>query len=181
MENKMRVIEKVIATLLCLPFLLIISITPADANLSANTNNTTAMSWKTGIFSVAPETSTNIAVATTGIKSIPAGSGGLDFFFYYLNTGTINISAFTRTITLTAGNATGSTFDSCPIGKTYNNPTQCSDFSAPTTITLTGTGPALSAGQWQPIHIFVNKNTAAYTIASNVTSSQLRAPVNSVS
>lgn len=177
----MRATKKVIATLLCLPILIALSITPADANLNTKANNTTAMSWTTGIFSVAPETSTNIAVATTGIKSIPAGSGGIDFFFYYLNKGTINISAFTRTITLTAGNGNGSIFDSCPIGKTYNTPTQCSDFSAPTTISLTGTGPVLSAGQWQPIHIFVSKNTAAYTIASKVTSSQLRTPVNSVS
>jgi len=181
MEKKMRVTKKVIATLLCLPFLIALSIAPAGANLSAKTNNTPAMSWKTGIFSVAPETSTNVAIATTGVKSIPAGSGGLDFFFYYLNTGTIDISAFTRTITLTAGNGNGSLVNSCPVGTTYNTPTQCSNLSAPTTITLTGTGPALSVGQWQPIHIFVNKNTAAYTIASKVTSSQLRAPVNSVS
>lgn len=163
----------------------ILSPTSAYASVIAKVSNSTTHSVTSGTFKVAPQTAAQTtqicplpAVATTGVKTIPTGSNGLDFFYCYLNTGTLALAGFTRTITLVAGNGTGSTFDSCPVGKTYNNSTQCSDLSTPITLSLTGTGPALLVGQWLPIHIFVSKSTATYTVSSTVTNSQIRTATN---
>jgi len=182
-----RTLGKFFPGAILLALVSILSPTTAYASVTATAPNSTAQSILSGTFKVAPQTAaptTQIcplpAVATTGVKTIPTGSNGLDFYYCYLNTGTLALTGFTRTITLVGGNGNNSTFDSCPVGKTYNNSTQCSDFTIPTTLSLTGTGPALSVGEWLPIHIFVSKSTATYTISSKVSNSQIRSATNTV-
>lgn len=173
----MRVSRKVIAVSLCLPFLLLASITPADANLGAQTSNGTAQSLSTVTFKVAPEATTN--GTATGIITWTAGAANANFYAYYVNTGTVNDAAFSWTVTRTVG-TNSYTLDYCPTDTTFSSATLCSDSSTPTTMALTGTGPALAVGQWMPIHIKISKKNDAFTVAATVSASQIRTATNTV-
>lgn len=161
-----------------LPFFILSSVTTADANLGARAYNAAAMSFGTGTFKVAPETTT--AGTATGIQTFSAIRSNVDVYFYYVNTGNITVSAFTFTMAKTGGSGTYNLWK-CPVNTTFSTATLCSDSSAPVSITLTGTGSSLSAGQWLPIYINVLSRSDTFTAASSVSSSQLRAAVHSVS
>ena len=153
--------------------------TAAFASATAKASNSTVQSFKSAIFSVAPEATTG--GTATGIITRTAPLNTDEFFFYYVNTGTINDTAFNWTVTQTIATG-GFTLDFCPINKTYSSPTLCSDNSIPTSMALTGTnGPALTVGQWRPIHIKIKKSGDTFTFASSVSAaSQIRAGTNTV-
>ena len=175
----MKATNRAKAILLSLLFLVTSSMSPAGANLSAKAFNISATSLKTGIFAVAPETTTT-GTATAIISLTSTTTNNVDYSEYYVNTGNINVATFTYTVTHTVG--TGAyVLDACPVGKTYTSPTVCSDASTPIVIPLTGTGPALTPGQWYPIHLHINRKNDVFTVASSVSQSQIRAAVNTVS
>ena len=153
--------------------------TTAFASVTATAPNTTPQSITSATFKVAPETTTG--GTATGIITRTAPLGNDEFFLYYVNTGTINDTAFNWTVTQTIATG-GFTLDFCPINKTYSSPTLCSDNSIPTSMALTGTnGPALTVGQWRPIHIKIKKSGDTFTFASSVSAaSQIRAGTNTV-
>ena len=173
----MRVTRKAKVALLCLPFILA-SITPADANLGARAFNATPLSFGTGTFKIAPENTTT--GTSSGILTWIANAT-TDIYFYYVNTGSINVSSFNWTITRTVGSG-AFVITKCPINTTFSSPTLCSDSSTPTSMTATGTtGPAMTPGQWLPVYINITKKTDTFTGASTVSSSQIRAPKTIIS
>lgn len=151
--------------------------TTVYASVTAKASNSSAQSITSVTFKVAPETTTS--GTATGIITWTAGANNANFFAYYVNTGTVNDNAFSWTVTHTVGTG-GFTLDFCPIGTTYSSATLCSDSSTPTSMALTGTGPALTVGQWRPIHIKISKKNDVFTAASSVSGSQIRAGTNTV-
>ena len=172
-----RTLGKYFPGIVLVALIAILSPTNAYASTISRALNTTAQSFSTVNFKVAPELTTN--GSGTGIQTFTSGSNGVNYYFYYVNTGTVNVNSFTWTIIQTFG-ANPYTLNACPINTTFNSPAQCSDLSAPTTIALTGTGPALTLGQWRPIHLLINKKNDIFTAASTVSSSQIRAATNTV-
>ena len=153
----------------------ILSPTNAYASVIAKASNSTAQSITSAIFSVAPESTTGGTAA--GTVPLTAATPNSDTFAFYKNTGTVNVTAFTWTITHSTGTGIF-TLDACPVNTTFTSATACSDLSTPTTIALTGTGPALTQGQWRPIHIFIKTKNDVFTVASTVSTSQIRAGTN---
>lgn len=152
--------------------------TTVFASVTAGASNSTAQSVKSAIFSVAPEATTG--GTATGIITRTAAAANAEFFLYYVNTGNVDVTTFNWTVTQTITTG-GFTLDFCPINKTYSSPTLCSDNSTPTIMALTGTnGPALTVGQWRPIHIKIKKSGDQFTFASSVSTAQIRAGTNTV-
>lgn len=151
--------------------------TTVYASVTAKASNSTAQSITSVTFKVAPETTTS--GTATGIITWTAGANNANFFAYYVNTGTVDDAAFSWTVTQTVGGG-GHTLNSCPVNTTFSTATLCSDSSTPTTMALTGTGPALAVGEWLPIHIKINSKNNAFTAASTVSGSQIRAGTNTV-
>ena len=170
-----RVLGRYFPGAILLALVSILSPTNAYASVIARAPNSTAQSITSVTFKVAPEATTG--GTATGTISFTAGSKNAVTRFFYVNTGTVNILSFTRTITQTVA-VGGFTLNACPINTTYSTNTTCSDGSTPTTITLTGTGPALTVGQWNPIQLIVAKASDAFTFASTVSGSQIRAGSN---
>lgn len=149
------------------------ALTPSDA-LAANANNASqTLSIGTGTFKVVPETTTN--GTATGIQSFPAASGSAGFKFFYVNTGKINANAFSWTIAYVSGTSGINLLLQCPVDTTFSSSSLCSDSSTPTTMAITGTGPALLTGQWLPVYLEITRNRTTYSAASTVSSSQIRA------
>ncbi len=172
-----RTLGKYSPGVILLALLTLLLPTTVYASVTAKASNSSAESFTTVIFSVAPESTTN--GSATGVITWTAPANNSNFFAYFVNTGTISVTAFSSTITNVSGNA-GNTLDSCPIGTTYSTATLCSDSSTPTTLALIATGPALTVGQWLPIHIKINKIGAVFSAGSTVSRSQIRAGTNTV-
>jgi len=154
----------------------ILSPTNAYASVISKASNSTAQSITSVTFKVTPETTTNGSAA--GTVTLTAATPNSDTFAYFVNTGTVNVKAFSWTITHSVGTGTF-TLDACPVNTTYSLPT-CSDGSTPITLATSGTGPALTVGQWRPIHILIKTKTDAFTVASTVSGSQIRTGTNTV-
>ena len=153
----------------------ILSPTNAYASVIGTASNSTAHSITTVTFKVAPQITTG--GTATGTVTLTAATPNSDTFAFYKNTGTVNVTAFSWTITHSTGTGIF-TLDTCPVNTTFSTPTTCSDASAPVTIPLTGTGPALTQGEWRPIHIFIKSKNDAFTVASSVSGSQVRTGTN---
>ena len=97
----MKVRGRVMAILTCLSFVIMTSTVSADANLGAQATNLTPLSLQTGTFKIAPEVATNGILSGTQIitNTLPNG----DNYFYYVNTGTIDVKAFTWAISFVSG------------------------------------------------------------------------------
>jgi hypothetical protein len=173
-EEMKRTLGRFFPGVILLALVSILSPTNAYASVIASSGSPT-QSITSVTFKVAPETTTG-GIAT-GTISFTAGANNAVTRFFYVNTGTVNILSFTRTITQTVA-AGGFTLNACPVNTTFSSNTTCSDASTPTTITLTGTGPALTVGQWSPIQLIVTKKNDAFTFASTVSGSQIRAGTN---
>ena len=172
-----RTLGKYFPGVILLALVSIFTPTTVYASVTSKASNSTAQSITSVTFKVAPEATTS--GTATGIITWTAGAANANFFSYYVNTGTVNVAAFSWTVTQTVGTG-GFTLDFCPIGTTYSSATLCSDSSTPTTMALTGTGPALTIGQWRPIHIKITKKSDAFTAASTVSGAQIRAGTNTV-
>ena len=170
-----RVLGRYFPGAILLALVSILSPSNAYAGVIAKASNSPTQSISTVTFKVAPETTTN--GSATGIVTLTAAANNSDTFAFFVNTGTVNVKAFSWTITQTIGVGTF-TLDACPVNTTFSTATLCSDSSAPTTITLTGTGPALTIGQWRPIHIFIKTKNNAFSVASTVSGSQVRNGTN---
>ncbi len=151
--------------------------TTVYASVTAKASNSTAQSITSVTFKVAPEATTG--GTATGIITWTAAANNANFYAYYVNTGTVNDTAFSWTVTHSVGTGTF-TLNYCPVNTTFSSPTLCSNSSTPTTMPLTGTGPALTVGEWRPIHIKITKKNDAFTVASTVSGSQIRAGTNTV-
>ena len=173
-----RTLGKFFPGIILLALVSILSPTDAYASVIAKTSNSTAQTITSVTFKVAPEATTN--GTSTGLITWASSVNNTDFFAYYVNTGTVNTTAFSWTVAQTVVGAGSFTLDYCPINTTYSSPTLCSDSSAPTTMSLTGTGPALTVGQWRPIHMNIVKKSNTFTVASTVSRSQIRAATNTV-
>ena len=139
----------------------------AFAGLSAKTTGTLFIN--TGKYSVAPEGTTS--GTSNGALVWSSVASGSNLYFYYRNTGDFPIAAFSWSITRTSG--TGSfTVYKCPINTTFTSSTLCSDSSTPTSMNKTGTGPALTPGQWLPVLIRTTVASSSYSASSTISSSQ---------
>ena len=170
-----RTLGKFFPGVILLALVSILSPTNAYASVIGTASNSTAQSISTVTFKVAPQTTTG--GSATGTVTLTAAAPNSDTFAFYKNTGTVNVTAFSWTITRATGTGIF-TLDACPVNTTFATPTSCSDTSTPTTIPSTGTGPALTQGQWRPIHIFIKTKTDAFTVASTVSGSQVRTGTN---
>ena len=151
--------------------------TAAFASATAKASNPSAHSISSVTFKVAPENTTG--GTASGLLTWTANST-TDIYFYYVNTGTIQVNSFNWTITRTVGSG-GFTITKCPINTTFSTATRCSDSSTPTSMTATGTtGPTLTPGQWLPVYINITSKTDTFTGASTVSRSQIRAGTNTV-
>ena len=151
--------------------------TTVYASVKASASNSIAQSITSVMFKIAPETTTG--GTATGIVTLTGVGANSNMYMYYVNTGTVNDTAVSWTVVHTVG-VGGYTLNYCPVNTTFNTATQCSDLSAPVVMALTGTGPALTVGQWRPVHIKINTNGNAFTFASTVSGSQIRAGTNTV-
>jgi len=180
-----RTLGRFFPGIILLALVSILSPTDAYASIIAKASNSMAQSITSVTFKVAPEAISGPGLPpptsnTTGLVTWNAVANGSDFYAFFKNTGTINVNGFSWIITQTVvGNGTYS-LDYCPLGLTYNSPTQCSDLTIPTLMGTSGTGPALTVGQWRPIHISIKKSGNTFTVGSSVSRSDIRAGTNTV-
>ena len=154
----------------------ILSPTNAYASVIAKASNSTAQSILSATFKVAPEVLSGDQ--TTGPLTLSSGVNGTDYYRFFKNIGTVDVKTFSWNITQTV--ATGSyTLDVCPVGQTFSTATSCSNSTFPTPLALSGiTGPALTVGQWQPIHLNISKKSDVFTVSSSVSGAQIRIGTN---
>ena len=162
---------------LLIALLSIFTSTTVYASVTAKASNSTAQSITSVKFKIAPETTTG--GTASGIITLTGVGANSDNYMYYVNTGTVNDTAFSWTVVHTVGFG-GYTLNYCPVNTTFSTATRCSDASTPVVMALTGTGPALTIGQWRPVHIKINTSGNAFTFASTVSGSQIRAGTNTV-
>ena len=162
---------------LLIALLSIFTSTTVYASVTAKASNSTAQSITSVKFKIAPETTTGGTAA--GSITLTGSGPNSNMYMYYVNTGTVNDTAFSWTVARGVGVGTY-TLNYCPVNTTFSTATQCSDLSVPTTMALTGTGPALTVGQWRPVHIKITTNGNSFIFTSTVSGSQIRAGTNTV-
>ena len=155
--------------------------TTAFASVTAAAPNTTPQSITSATFKVAPEAS--ISGSTTTAYLTPTTTSNSQIIkVYFVNFGTININAFDYSTALASGSGSY-TLTQCPVNQTFTTPTTCSS-GVTNSLASSGTGPALTVGQWVPIEITIAKKTSAVTVSSTVSSTvsnyQIRAGTKTV-
>jgi hypothetical protein len=151
-----------------------ISISPALASVQASSVSPTATSFATGTFQAY---ATTTQVFTNPLAPLStAMTANTPKVFYIENGGTINQTAITMTISLTANGAI-TNVRNCPQGVKFATTTSCVGGVTLTTNTATA-GVAkvytmnISAGSWYAFELTETKNATA-TISVSVASSQI--------
>ena len=187
----MKLSRKTIIVAFCLPFLLFSSVTAADANLGAQAKNATPMSFGTGTFAVAPEsTSTGTAKVPLVLGTVATTPGSL---MYLVNQGSIKSLSQTITPTTPTGGRT-ITFAYCLIsagsyGVFVATPfNTCSTGTLTTICTVTSTvttcPAAIPLNPGQNVQVRVRTSRAAgfaVTASVSISSSQIRLPITTIS
>ena len=159
-------------------FTCVLTIASNVAFASLTAKSTVSVSLGTAKFMVAPENTTGSTA--TGTKSWTAVNANTDIYFFYKNTGSLTVTAFSWAITHTSGGG-GYSIYSCPVGTTFTSATLCSDSSTPVVKGNSGTGPSLTSGQWVPIYINIAAKNDSFRASATVSSSQIRASIISIS
>lgn len=168
--KRSTLIAVVVGAISLAPTLLVSAIAALDARVS----NATAQSVGSGTFIIYPSATAG-GTASGAITLINSNAAQ---FAFIKNSGTLDTTKFTNTVTWAGGKTT--TLKRCPLNTTFSSAALCSDGSAPVTI-ASGTANAaalvviftIPAGSYLPISIQPSK-TDTPTISTSVSSTQIR-------